>query len=172
MNVILEDPGPKWIGLRPVRVHSVVLAVAGIVYIAVGITYLTGEATPSRLQALVYALQIVEYRQWGWVWIFVGLLSIISSRWPPVSETWGYFVLTGQAAAWALFYAAGVVFANTPTGNLSGTLSWGLIGFMWIMISKLVNPEVLKMLLRYIQDLQSENLALHDELRRIREERG
>lgn len=171
MKIVIDDPGPRWKGLRPVRVHSVVLSVAGFVYIMVGITYLTGEATPSRIAALIYALNWLEYQTWGWVWITVGILSIVSSRWPPVSETWGYTCLTGQAAAWALFYAAGVVFADTATSNLTGVLVWGLLGFMWIMISKLVNPEVLKLLLARIQELQSENLALHDEIHRLRNRR-
>lgn len=168
MNNVIEERGSNWAGLRPIRVHSVVLTVAGIVYIFIGLTYLNGEATPGRLQALVYALNWLEYKEWGYVWIFVGCLSIISSRWPPISETWGYTVLTGQATAWALFYAAGVVFAGTPTSNLSGVLSWGLIGFMWIMISKLVNPQVTIILLNRIRDLQAENLALHDEIHRLR----
>lgn len=172
MRFMLEESGPRWKGLRPVRVHSVVLTVAGVVYIAVGLTHLTTEPSPSRLQSLVYALNWLDYNNWGYVWILVGLMSIISSRWPPASETWGYTALTGQATAWALFYGAGVVFAGTPTSNLIGILAWGLLGFMWIMISRLVNPEVLKILLDRIQTLESENLALHDQLNRRKEERG
>lgn len=168
MKIVDEVPASKWAGLRPIRVHSVVLTVAGCVYILVGVTYLTGEATPERIRSLIYALMWFNYHDWGWVWIGVGLLSIISSRWPPFSETWGYMVLTGQAMAWALFYGAGVVFADTPTSNLNGVLVWGLLGFMWIMVSKLVNPQVLKILLNRIQTLQTENLELHDELNRLR----
>lgn len=169
MNIAADVPANKWAGLRPIRVHSVVLTVAGFVYILVGITYLTGEATPERMRSLIYALVWLNYHDWGWVWIGVGIVSIISSRWPPFSETWGYMVLTGQASAWALFYGAGVLFAGNPTSNLTGVLVWGLLGFMWIMVSKLVNPQVLKILLNRIQTLQAENLALHDELHRVRE---
>ncbi len=157
--------------MRPIRTHGLVLMVAGFVYIAIGFTYLTAEPTPARVEALKYALNWVDFNTWGYVWILVGLLSIISSRWPPVSETWGYTVLTGQAAAWGLFYGAGVIFADTPVSNLSGVLSWGLIGFMWWAISRLVNPEVLEHLMQRIYDLQTENLALHDEIHRLRENR-
>lgn len=172
MKLIIEESGKKWMALRPVRVHSTVLVVAGLVYIAIGLTYLNAEATPARVQALQYALNWLSFNNWGYVWIFVGVLSIISSRWPPISETWGYMLLTGQSAAWSLFFAAGIVFGGAPTSNFAGVLSWGLIGFMWLAISRLVNPEVLKILLERIRVLQSENLALHDELRRLRENRG
>lgn len=99
------------------------------------------RADSCKNQALRFALNWIEYNHWGYVWILVGLLSIVSSRWPPISETWGYTVLTGQSAAWALFYAAGIVFNDAPMSTLSGVLSWGLIGFMWWAISGLVNPR-------------------------------
>jgi len=157
--------------MRPIRTHSVVLVVAGLVYIAIGITYLTAEPTTDRLLALKYALNWLDYNDWGWVWILVGALSIVSSRWPPVSETWGYTVLTGQSAAWSLFYVTGVLFGNAPVSGVSGVLAWGLIGFMWWSISRLVNPEVLAILLERVRALQTENLALHDEVHRLRENR-
>lgn len=172
MKIVVEEIGPKWAGLRPIRVHSAVLTVAGTVYIAIGASYLTVEPTPVRSEGLKYALNWLNYNDWGYVWLFVGVLSFISSRWPPVSETWGYMLLTGQASAWSLFYFAGVVFGGTSTTNLRATLVWGLLGFMWWAISRLVNPEVMKLLLERIRALQAENLALHDEIHRLRENRG
>lgn len=168
-NVIRDlQEGPRWSQLRPFRRHSMVLIVAGLVYIAIGITYLQAEPTPERLNSLQYATDWLEYNTWGYVFIFVGLLAVISSRWPPFSETWGYFVLTGQSAAWAGFYLAGIVFSDTGVTYLSAVLSWGLIGFMWWAISALQNPEVLEVLFTRILELQSENLALHDEIHRLR----
>jgi hypothetical protein len=172
MKIVVEEVGSKWIGLRPIRVHSAVLAVAGLVYIAIGATYLTVESTPQRAEGLKYALNWLSYNDWGWVWLSVGVLSAVSARWPPVSETWGYMMLTGQASAWSLFYLAGVVFGGTATTNLRAALVWGLLGFMWWAISRLVNPEVMKILLDRIRTLQAENLALHDEIHRLRENRG
>jgi hypothetical protein len=169
MNLLgLEPMGPRWKAMRPFRTHSAVLIVAGIVYIAIGFTYLTAEPNPTRVAALKYALNWLDYQHWGYVFMFVGGLAILSSRWPPVSETWGYMVLTGQSSAWALFYGAGVVFGGTNHANLTGLLLWGLIGFMWWAISRLANPEVIKKLLGRIYQLQEENLALHDELNRIK----
>lgn len=160
-----------WMGVRPFLRHSLVLAVAGGVYIAIGITYLRSEPTAARTEALYYAVKVMEYNQWGWIFILAGLLSVVSSRWPPVSETWGYFVLTGQGAAWSGFYLVGVLFHNTPNSNLSATLSWGLIAFMWWAISGLVNPNALTKLLNQILALQAENLALHREIERLRGDR-
>lgn len=169
----------NWLGVRPLRTHSMVLVVAGLVYIAIGISYLSAEPTFQRLQALKYALLWLDYNNWGYVWLLVGVISVISSRWPPISETWGYTVLTGQSAAWALFYATGILFGDSPNSNVSGVLSWGLIAFMWWAISRLVNPEVLAKLLLELRALRAENLVLQDQVRRLqleesqrREERG
>lgn len=159
---------PKWRGARPFRRHSLVLIVAGLVYVAIGFAYIRADPTPAREQSLKYALNFLSYNNWGYVFCLVGVLAIISSRWPPVSETWGYMVLTGQSSAWALFYGAGILFGDSPMGNVTGVLSWGLIGFMWWAISDLLNPEVIGAMWERIFELQDENLALHDEVNRLR----
>lgn len=179
-KLVLGEPlDHNWMGVRPLRTHSMVLIVAGLVYIAIGVSYATATPSPDRLLGLQYALLWLDYNHWGYVWMLVGLLSIISSRWPPVSETWGYTALTGQSAAWALFYGSGVLFGGASNSNISGVLSWGLIAFMWWAISRLVNPEVLGKLLVQVRALQAENLVLQDQVRRLqledqlrREDRG
>ena len=128
-------------GLRPFKRHSLVLLVAGLVYSAIGVSYILAEPTSSRQSALTVALDWMPISGWGSLFIFTGSLSIISSRWPPVSETWGYTALTGLSAAWSAFYLTGVVFQNSSISNLSGALSWGMIAFMWWAISGLKNPE-------------------------------
>lgn len=130
-----------WFDLRPWKRHSLVLMVAGLVFVLVGISYILTEPTPSRLAALSVARSWMSFEAWGCVFIFAGFLAILSSRWPPVSKTWGYMVLTGLSAGWSAFYAMGVIFKDSPPSNLSGTLSWGLIGFMWWAISGLLNPN-------------------------------
>ncbi len=130
-----------WLDLRPWKRHSLVLMVAGLIFCLIGISYIITETTPSRQQALYVALKWFPMEVWGGVFIFAGLLAILSSRWPPVSKTWGYMVLTGLSAGWAAFYFMGVIIDRSPPANLSGTLSWGLIGFMWWAISGLLNPN-------------------------------
>lgn len=129
-----------WLGIRPWQRHSLVLMVAGLVYVLIGLSYILTEPTPSRALALKYALVLASVDVWGWVFILSGILSIISARWPPISETWGYTVLTGLSAAWAAFYLVGIVFGHSPTANISGVFSWGLIAFLWWAISGLINP--------------------------------
>lgn len=158
----------RWRGVRPFERHSLVLIVAGLVYIAIGITYLTAEPTPTRVNALQYALNWISYNHWGIVFMVVGASAIVSSRWPPISETWGYTLLTGQSAAWALFYLAGVIFGDAANSGVTAVMSWGLIGFMWWAISGLVNPETVKKLWARITELQEENLILHEEIARLR----
>lgn len=130
----------NWRGVRPFLRHSLVLVVAGIAYMILGMSYVLARPTPSRTSALYYAFNLFPIHVWGWLFVLAGALSIISSRWPPFSTTWGYMVLTGLSATWAGFYAMGVIFRVSPLTNISAVCLWGLIAFMWWAISGLVNP--------------------------------
>lgn len=130
-----------WWGFRPWRRHSLVLFVAGFAYIFIGVTFIVTELAPSRALALVIALSIAPIKVWGSVWILVGSLSVISSRWPPVMETWGYMVLTGFSAGWGATYVTGVILGESPAGNLSSSVTWFLMAFMWWAVSGLINPD-------------------------------
>ena len=130
----------KWNRMRPWTRHSLVLMVAGIIYVLIGISYATADPTPERIKALHYALKWMPFHSWGIIFVLAGLLSVISSRWPPVSKTWGYTVLTGLSGGWAGFYAVGILFGESPMTNVSGVMSWGLIAFLWWAISGLVDP--------------------------------
>lgn len=129
----------KW-GLRPWRRHSAAVLIAGGVYIALGITYLTTAPTVSRTDSLAVALFVMPLRGWGVVWIVAGVLAAISSRWPPASETWGYQALSGMASLWAAFYVLGVLAMGSPVQSLTSGLVWGLIAFLWVIIAGLRNP--------------------------------
>lgn len=129
-----------WRGIRPWKRHSLVLFVAGIVYILIGFSDITTKPTHARQHALHFALEWWSIDVWGAIFMAAGLLSMISSRWPPISETWGYIVLTGLSAGWSAFYLVGILFSDSPLSNFSGVLSWGVIAFMWWAISGLVNP--------------------------------
>lgn len=129
-----------WRGIRPWKRHSLVLFIAGLVYILIGFSYMAVEPGPGRRAALQFALDWWPLNVWGFIFVLAGIMSIISSRWPPISETWGYTVLTGLSAAWSSFYGFGVIFGDAPTSNLSAMLTWGVIAFLWWAVSGLVNP--------------------------------
>lgn len=135
------EKSKKWGALRPWRRHSLVLLVAGLVYIGIGASYLVAPISYLREEALYYALWWFSLDVWGCIWIFVGLMSIISSRWPPISETWGYTLLTGQSAAWCGFYLAGVALHGSAAINLASAATWALVAFLWWAISGLLNPD-------------------------------
>lgn len=136
---------PKvWKGIRPWERHSLVLMVAGFVYIAIGLSYVLTTPTPTREIALHYALQVASLETWGLVFIVAGLLAILSSRWPPFAETWGYIVLTGLSAGWAAWYLVNILLYESPVANLSAVLQWGLTAFLWWAISGLINPNAIK----------------------------
>lgn len=139
----LPEPSVRhpWRGFRPFQRHGLVLLVAGCVYIGVGLSFIGSEQLHSRIVALHYAILWLPIQGWGGVFIISGLLAIISSRWPPVTRTWGYTILTGLSAGWAMFYLVGIGFHHSPISNITGALTWGLIAFLWWAISGLINPD-------------------------------
>lgn len=150
-----------WFSVRPWKRHGLVLMVAGLVYVLIGCSYIFVEQPPSRLIALKAAFWRIDPEQWGVVFIFAGLLAIISSRWPPVSKTWGYMVLTGLSAGWAGFYLVGVLFFNTSLSNLSAAGTWGLIAFLWWAISGLLNPNDVRLQLALNKPLPEPTPSKH-----------
>lgn len=128
-------------GIRPFKRHSLVLMVAGIAYMLTGLTYILAEPTESRKLALVVAFNFFPIEFWGSVFVLIGFLAFVSSRWPPVTDTWGYMVLSALSAGWSATYAAGVIFQHSPISNLTGALNWGLLAFLWWAISGFVNPD-------------------------------
>lgn len=129
-----------WNRLKPWRRHSLVLMVSGVAYALIGFSYIYAEPNPSREVALQYALNWFSLSAWGWWFVVTGVVTMVSSRWPPISRTWGYTLLTGLSSAWAMFYAAGILLGDSPLTNVSGAILWGVFGFLWWAISGLVDP--------------------------------
>jgi len=128
-------------GLRPWKRHSLILTVSGFLYVLIGFLYITAPSNPVRELALKVVLQVAPIEAWGAVFICCGVLSIISSRWPPFSETWGYMVLTGISSGWATAYLLGMMFFDAPGSSASQVMLWGCLAFMWWAISGLLNPD-------------------------------
>lgn len=139
LTAVLHPREYRW-GLRPWRRHSMVVLVAGCVYIATGATYMVTEPAGSREEALALALNLMPLPAWGVVWVAVGVLAVVSSRWPPASETWGYSALSSLAAWWSACYAVGVL-GGAANQSVSGALIWGLVAFNWWGIAGLWNPD-------------------------------
>lgn len=134
----------RFVGVRPWTRHSLVLLIAGLVYVCIGLVYIRTPTGSPTWTALVSAREWLSLDAWAIIWIIVGCLSMISSKWPPVAEKWGYMALTGLAAAWGTFYFLGVIFGHNTIGSSAVGLVWWLIGFMWWSISGLVSPEEIK----------------------------
>jgi hypothetical protein len=127
--------------LRPFNRHSLILTFAGCAYTLTGANYVLASPTSARQIALAVALQWFPLEFWGMLFIFVGLLTMLSSRWPRLSDSWGYAILTALSAGWSATYAAGVIFEKSPVANLTGTVQWGLLAFLWWAIPGLVTPD-------------------------------
>lgn len=124
--------------LRPWRTHSLVLAVLGTIYALIGLSYIAAPLTPGRASALRVGLQWMPIDGWGIVFIIVGALGILSSRWPPASETWGYTAFSGLSTLWGLFYALGIPYGSAAS-NVTAALLWLGVAFLWWGISRLKN---------------------------------
>ncbi len=130
----------SWRGVRPWGRHSLVLVVGGLFYVGTGIADIFTELPPLREEALVVALHFVSIDIWGIIFILVGLMSILSAKWPIFAPSWGYIAMTGLAAAWGSSYLMGVLFYGAELVFLTTASSWGLVAFSWWAISGLVNP--------------------------------
>lgn len=141
MDKRIIPPAHRYYGLRQWTRHSLVLVIAGFVYIGIGVAYSVQKTFGETVSAVQLATEFLPFQFWGILWGIVGVLAIISSRWPPVSRSWGYMALTAMASGWAALYVVGVVVNGAPVYQLNGALAWGLLAFLWWVISGLVAPE-------------------------------
>jgi hypothetical protein len=122
----------RWWALRPWRRHSLVLALGGLIYVGIGVAYVA--TTPS----IQLAARIAPITAWGVLFIVTGLLALLSSRWPPASEKWGYSAMSGTSALWAALYFLSTAFFDAHA--LIGSLVWALITLLWMAVAGLENP--------------------------------
>lgn len=139
-NLSMRKPH-RWWGLRPWKRHSTILSVVGFLFVLTGIQYVFGTPSKAREEALRALTQFAPVQFWGILFMAAGLSAMISTRWPPLAETWGYMVLTGLSSGWAATYLTGIIFFHQPTTNYSQVIIWSSLGFMWWAISGLPNPE-------------------------------
>lgn len=134
----------SWLYLRPWNQHGLVLMVAGLAYVGIGISYIITEPTNSRKNALSFALAWWDFSWWGMVFVWVGVLCVISSRWPIGFEMWGYWALAALSAGWGTFYLMGIIFTDASNTTFSSVCLWYLVAFLWCAISGLRNPEEIR----------------------------
>lgn len=139
-NLPIKHPR-RWLGLRSWKRHSTILVVVGFLYVLIGLGYAFSPPTEGRTNSLKVLLQVAPIQFWGSLFMLAGLLAMLSAKWPPFAESWGYMVLTGTSSGWAATYLLGWGFFGSPTGNLGQALLWGILAFVWWAISGLPNPE-------------------------------
>lgn len=122
-----------WWALRPWRRHSLVLALGGLIYVGIGFAYIIAQPTTQQLAARVAPMPV-----WGVLFLVTGFLALLSSRWPPASEKWGYSALSGTSAWWSVLYVFGTFIFDGRA--LTGGLVWALVTLLWWAIAGLDNP--------------------------------
>lgn len=131
---------PRSWKLRPYGRHSLVLFIAGLSFVAMGISMFFYIPGGPRIQALQIAVAWMPIEMWGLVFVCVGAVVVVSARWPVHAAGWGYSVLTGLSVGWSATYFFGWLFGDSPPSNLTYTVYWGLLAFLWWAISGLLNP--------------------------------
>lgn len=116
------------------------LFIAGLSFIASGLTFLFYIPGGPRVEALQIAVEWLPIEVWALVFVGVGIAVIVSSRWPYHAASWGYAVLTGLSCGWSATYLLGVLIGDSPPGNLTYVVYWALLAFLWWAISGLINP--------------------------------
>lgn len=132
-----ESWGRRLGNVRPWTIHTSVLFVGGLTYIAVGLSKIIFGIPESREQALVFALNFFPIEIWGSIFIVMGLFAAITSKWFHNGKRWGYFALTGFSTIWGLFHIEGIIFTSGVNEALSAGLLWSLIAFMWWALGSL-----------------------------------
>lgn len=140
----------SWRQLRPWRVHSQVVSVAGACWIVIGVLWATSALTPDIRRSLAFPIELLDFVPGlnpgyaiGAGWVLSGLAAVLSARWPAWDETWGYQALAAWAVIWGMFYFTSWAFWGAPARGLRQTIIFGLFAFFVWSISRLVNPDEL-----------------------------
>lgn len=131
-------------GVRGWTRHSLILVMAGVMYIGIGVAFFYAPPQAKLDPSLKIALRWMTLYQWGWVYIGFGITAAISSLWPMGVEKWGYSVLTFISSAWAAFYLLAVILVGAPPIVLISSLLWALLAFLWWAVSGLISPEAVR----------------------------
>lgn len=124
--------------------HSLVLIVAGLIYVGIGYAFIVSPGYVGKDPSLKSALRVFSLDGWGVVYICTGALAMISAFSPIGKKAWGYMILTGLSSAWAVLYAMSVIFGDAPGITLLSGLIWFLLAFIWWAVSGLLSPEHVK----------------------------
>lgn len=125
----------KWNHIKPWDRHGLILMVVGIVYVLIGLSFVTSPT--ARLGQST--ANIFPGNSWYLGFIITGAVAIMSSRWPNRPRTLGYAVLTGWSAASACLYIIAGMVDNLSSLVTQGIV-WGMVAFLWWAISGLISP--------------------------------
>lgn len=127
--------------------HSLILIMAGLIYIGLGYSFITAPGYVGKDPSLHSALRLLSMDDWGVVYIFTGGLAFSAAFAPLGKKTWGYMVLTALSSAWAFLYVLSVFTGGAPKLTLLSSLIWLLLAFIWWAVAGLLSPEHIKKLM-------------------------
>lgn len=132
--------------------HSLVLTVAGLIYIGIGYAFMISPGYVGKDPSLTSALRLLPLHGWGIVYICTGALAMLAAHSPIGKKSWGYMILTALSSAWAALYVLSVISGGAPRMTLLSSLIWLLLAFIWWAVSGLLSPEHVKKLMPNVPD--------------------
>lgn len=131
----MKGAPPRWTR------HSLVLSIAGTIYVIIGVAFFYVPAEVSKAPSLKVALTYLSLDEWGWVFIVCGALAILAAFSTLGHKAWGYMVLTALSSAWATMYAMAIIFKHAPILTVVSVMTWFMLAFVWWGVSGLLSPE-------------------------------
>ena len=110
------------------------LLLIGGIYAVVGFAYAAFDLSPNATAAYAMALTLAPMHVWGTVWCLSGVCAAVTGFWPPSKDAWGFMVLAGWSALWAVLCACSTLFMASDRGWISG-LIWGAFGGACMIVS-------------------------------------
>lgn len=140
----VRDERRTYMMLKPFGVRGLVLSTLGVLWVLIGVSGLTVGLSPLSVLTIDYMLDELFFLNTVTVsaaWIATGIMGIITSRWPPYQDSWGFFFLAPMPMFWALLHLVGAIFHGPILGVLVTVVYAVMCVLLW-GISKLEDPSM------------------------------
>ena len=102
-------------------------------YLAVGVSYVFMEQSPSRRQALSWLTDWVPLPVLGLAWIVAAGFGWWGSFRARPKDEWSFIALTAVPTMWGFLYIGSVIFQTNPFGWVTSILYWCIAGAVMVV---------------------------------------
>lgn len=124
----------------PGTLRGVILWFFGLAFIILGVlNYIGTNPPPVTRLYLQYPLQLASVTFYGWVFVAVGLASMLSAYCHFDRDRWGYKLLSVWSAVWGFGYVAGWLFSDSPIRAIGSSVIWYLFAAILVLCTRIPN---------------------------------